>query len=348
MSGDDNVGKDDPMYDIPSSMPWENTPPDGWGDVWPETQLTSPTRRSQTKSSQSGSGQFNDGFRVPDPPSVHKTSLNNSNDSQRSRTSSQLSLSPRHLPRDLFAPMATHHSQNPSIPDSQDLTQSQESPRIVPVDDDLTQSQEDYVPTPRPAEKRKREPSIYDLTDSPTSYITMTDETPKRPRQDFDFSSDSLQEVTESQIPEGMRKKPIPVVNIHSTQSQSQEYIAPTLPGPTSQDLTEPFNYHSQASSTSSDAGWTQHDWKTSQVTASPLPSQLDLQSLVSPPPQILSSQIDASNTKEPLSLTLGTMFPLRTEADDLPDIAEVEKKTWKEFDENEERIAKTPRARRK
>jgi hypothetical protein len=176
----------------------------------------------------------------------------------------------------------------------------------------------------------------------------MTDETPKKPRQYYDFFSDSLQEITESQIPEGMRKKPIAVVNIHSTQSQSQEYIAPTLPGPTSQDLTKPFHYHSHTSFTSSDGGASQLNWKSSQITASPLPSQLDLHSLVSPPPQILSSQIDPSKTKEPLSLTLETRFPLRTAADDLPDMHEVEKKAWKEFDEDEERIAKTPKARRK
>ena len=334
---DDVIGKDD-IEEVPSSIPWDNSPL----DAWPATQPTSPSRRTESNLSQSSSGQFSDGFRVPHPPLSRITSSNFQNESQKSRTRSQRSP-PRAYPvRSLFAPSGSHLAQRPSVPHSQDITQSQES--YARAHHDRTQSQETDMGHPLPVQKRKREPTIYDLTDE-ANPMAGTVETPKKPKMYLDASSDSLQELTESQIPPSMRKMPVTVINIHSTQSQTQDWIAPSRPGPTSQDLTKPLKPGSQASFTSSDDGVPSHNWNVSQITASPLSTQFELSSQNGPPPQTLTNP---SDTKEPLDLTLGTMYPLESEADGLQDIEALERRAWQELEANGGKIAKTQERGRK
>jgi len=340
---DDNIIGNDGINEVPSSIPGENIPPDYWGDAWPATQPTSPTERPESNVSQSSSGQFSDGFRVPGPPPPHITSANSQNESQKSRTHSQRSLL-RHRVRNALAPFGPQHAEERSVPDSQDTTQSQDS--HVPAHHDRMQSQESDMAQPPTVQKRKREPVIGYLTDLQDVVDPMAGnvETPKKPKMYLDTSSDSLQELTESQIPLSMRKAPVTVVNIHSTESQTQDWIAPSRPGPTSQDLTKPLRRDSQASFTSSDDGVPLHNWNSTQVTASPLSTQMNLSQLIGPPPQTLTSKKDSSSTKEPLDLTLGTMYPLKSEADSLQDIEALEQEAWKKFFEEEEGIVKRPR----
>jgi len=202
---------------------------------------------------------------------------------------------------------------------------------------------------PPTVQKRKREPVIIYLTGHEDVVDPMAGkvETPKKPKMYLEASSDSLRELTESQIPPSMRKAPVTVVNIHSTESQTQDWIAPSRPGPTSQDLTKPLRRDSQASFTSSDDALPLHNWNSTQVTASPLSTQMNLSALMSPPPQTLTSKKDPSSTKEPLDLTLGTIYPLKSEADGLQDIEVLEQMAWKEFDEDEEGIVKRPKVGR-
>ena len=76
--------------EIPSSIPWENTPSDGIGDAWPPSQSdSSPTKGSYSKSSQRSQPRYEDGFRVPDPPSS-RMSL----DSTQDESQAYLSMSP--------------------------------------------------------------------------------------------------------------------------------------------------------------------------------------------------------------------------------------------------------------
>jgi hypothetical protein len=342
---DDIVGKDEPINQVPSSMPWENTPPDGWGDAWPATQPTSPNRTSQSRAIQPTGRQFSDGFRVPDPPSARNSSFN---ESQRSRSQSQRSLSSCDVAGNPFGPLAPPHFQRPSVSDSQDRTQSEES--YIPVDNDQTQSQEDYLVPPPAPPKRQRQPSI-DALPGPAPEgdpVALNVETPKKPKRYIDLSSDSLQELEGSQIPESIRKPKPEYITIHSTQSQTQEWIAPSLPGPTSQDLTKPLNRGTQASSASPDREIPIHNWNSSQITASPAETQMDLSFLTGPPSKNWTSQIDPTKVKEPLALTMETMYPLKTEADRLEDIEKLEERTWKEFHENVERFANPPKSRRK
>ena len=344
---DDDIIGNDGINEVPSSIPGENIPPDYWGDAWPATQPTCPTECPESSVSQSSSGQFSDGFRVPGPPPAHISSANSQNESQKSRIHSQRSLPLRYPVRNPLAPFGSQHAEQPSVPDSQDTTQSQEF--HVSAHHDQTQSQESDMGQPPTVQKRKREPVIIYLTGHEDVVDPMAGkvETPKKPKMYLEASSDSLRELTESQIPPSMRKAPVTVVNIHSTESQTQDWIAPSRPGPTSQDLTKPLRRDSQASFTSSDDALPLHNWNSTQVTASPLSTQMNLSALMSPPPQTLTSKKDPSSTKEPLDLTLGTMYPLKSEADGLQDIEVLEQMAWKEFDEDEEGSVKRPKVGR-
>ena len=58
------------IKEIPSSLPWERSPSDGIGDAWPSSQSdSSPVRLSQRSPPHHSQPRYEDGFRVPHPPS---------------------------------------------------------------------------------------------------------------------------------------------------------------------------------------------------------------------------------------------------------------------------------------
>ena len=121
-----------------------------------------------------------------------------------------------------------------------------------------------------------------------------------------------------------MRKKTHEIINIHSTQSQSQEWIPAPGPRPTSQDLSKPFGRNDSGDSSVSYTSQPSHKSESSQVTQSPIPSGVELSSAVNPPSQpLLSSQNNWSRIPVPLAMTLEYGIPQKSL--DLPDLNKME-----------------------
>ena len=213
----------------------------------------------------------------------------------------------------------------------------------VNLDDtqDLTQNESEHE-IPRTERKRKREPTINEIPDS-----APLDDTLQSPKQ-TDFAQPPLEDSLEilSQAPFHMRKKTPEIINIHTTQSQSQEWIPAPGPRPTSQDLSKPFGRNDSGDSSASSNNQPSHKWESSQVTQSPITSAVELSSVANPPSQLLlSSQNDLSRIPVPLAMTLEYELPQK--GLDLPDLDKMEK-------EQESNLQKweaekyTPKARRK
>jgi hypothetical protein len=325
------------IKEIPSSLPWERSPSDGIGDAWPSSQSdSSPIRLSQRSPFQRSQPRYEDGFRVPDPPSSKMSQLNlGETQSQESQphARSQTSLGSTQSEESQTHSHASQNSQrrtsdHPAT--ALDDTQSQEDPSVYenyrkappkqstypqqvnifrvpnvpatskPVIDEsqnLTQD-ESLDEQPDAGKKRKRVDSINEIPDSAPKSLSQVPRSPKRMYLPNPPLDDSCLVLSESQVPRSMRKKTPEYINIHSTQSQSQEYHPPPGPRPTSQDLDNPFGAPSTDSeeSSSSLSQPPGHNWDSSQVTASPVGLPIDLSSIPNPPSQFeLSSQKDGS-----------------------------------------------------
>ena len=147
-----------------------------------------------------------------------------------------------------------------------------------------------------------------------------------------------------------MRIKTPEIINVHSTQSQTQEYItSPTKPGPrpTSQDLSNPFGRVDSEDSSGSCVPQSSHRWECSQVTQSPIDFGADLGSPVNPPSQpLLSSQNDLSRVPVPLAMTLEYAFPKR-DLENMPDLDKMEEEQRLEL-QRWEAEKYTPKPKRK
>jgi hypothetical protein len=321
----------DTHKEIPSSLPWENSPSDGIGDAWPSSQSSSfSPKASQSRSIQRSQPRYDNGFRVPDPPSS-RVSLDDTQDESFASPSLEHSQSkhasqPRHdathcTPgrlnssqaglddtQDESQPSALQHSLSTRQPTAFHVAQTVSKGNLDDTQD-LTQDSEHDIPRAR---KRKREISVIEIPDS----APLDDKVEIEP---LDNSCIIL-----SQTPPSMRKKTPEVINIHSTQSQTQEYIPAPGPRPTSQDLSKPFG-RSSTNSSSSSAHQASHNWESSQVTQSPVESLPELSSVTNPPSQLqLSSQNDLSRIPVPLGMTLEYGFPSRGFSD-LPDLDKME-----------------------
>ena len=335
------------IKEIPSSLPWERSPSDGIGDAWPSSQSdSSPIRLSQRSPFQHSQPRYEDGFRVPDPPSSKMSQMNlgetQSQESQphaRSQTSlgstqSEESQTPSHASQNSQRRISDHPAT------ALDDTQSQEDPSVhenyrmappkqstyaqqvnifrvpnipatsKPVIDEsqnLTQD-ESLDEQPDAGKKRKRVDSINEIPDSAPKSLSQLPRSPKRMYSPKSPADDSCLVLSESQVPSSMRKKTPEYINIHSTQSQSQEYHPPPGPRPTSQDLDNPFgapltDSEESSSSLSQPPG---HNWDSSQVTASPVGPPIDLSSYPIPPSQFeLSNQTDFHPIAESLVMKL-------------------------------------------
>jgi hypothetical protein len=327
--------------EIPCSIPWENTPSDGIGDAWPSSQSdSSPTKKSYSKSSQHSQPRYDDGFRVPDPPSS-RISLDSTQD--ESQPSLCQSFPNAHLPpcqNNAFRTPDRLNWTHPGLADTQDESQPdahQLSPSTAHnafrvfrtsslskfnLDDtqDLTEVESEHE-IPSTKRKRKREPTITEIPDS-----APLDDTLQSPKW-TGFAQPPLGNSLEilSQVPFPMRKKTPEIINIHSTQSQSQEWIPAPGPRPTSQDLSKPFGRNDSGDSSASSTNQLSHKWESSQVTQSPVTSTVELSLVANPPSQLLlSSQNDLSKTPVPLAMTLAYKFPQKTLG--LPDLDKMEK----------------------
>jgi hypothetical protein len=300
------------IREVPSSLPWENTPSDGYGDAWPPSQ-DSPKSSQHKTPTHSTQPRYNDGFRVPDPPSSRSGLDDTQDESQASQLRSPLSRvgSLQHSPP---KPTSQHRQTTTlRIPDPINWSK-----------DDLDETQDDSQVEPAPIRKRKREPTINEIPDSIPS-----DDSISQPKSSPQISHSKVEEdslVVLSQPPAFMRKRTPEVITIHSTQSQSQEYI--TAPGPraTSQSLSQPFARTNSDDSQASYIYPPQHNWASSQPTQSSLDPIMDM-NLTNPPSQHpLSSQNDLSRIPEPLAMTLDHGIPRKKSYDDWPDLDEMER----------------------
>lgn len=307
------------IKEIPSSLPWENSPSDSYGDVWPSSQSASSPTKSQVKpTSQRSQFKYDDGFRVPDLPTSRTAANDTQNRSQlRRRAPSLQSLHSKSISQH-----DSPHSYNLSLEDTQDESQpnTAESKDFLDETRDLAQS--DPPPEPTSAvRKRKRELTILEMPDSlPPGQLV----SPSKPASVAISQDDSC--VILSQPPPSMRKKTPEIITIHSSQSQSpaQDCNLPSGLQQASRDLS---NSSGRTSSDTSLPSMHQHShqWESSQITQSPVLSLNMLNSPVDPPSQLqLSSQNDLSRIPEPLAMTLD--FLPRKAYEDMPDLSQLEK----------------------
>lgn len=322
--------------EIPSSLPLENTPSDGIADAWPSSQSdSSPTKISQSKSMQRSQPRYDDGFRIPDPPSS-RMSLDDTQDESQASPSFQHSPPRRTSQTRQLNPFHTSDGLNRhevELDDTQDDSQPLEyqpppynefhvaqamslSKGNLDETQDLTQESEHEVPAVR---KRKRESSIFEIPDSAPLEDTLS-QLPSRKTTEFVPLEDSC-----VQPPPSMRKKTPEVINIHTTQSQTQEYIPTPGPRPTSQDLSKPFGHTDSDNSSSSSVHQPSHNWESSQVTQSPISALAEFSSVVNPPSQLqLSSQNDLSRIPVPLAMAVEYELPSRGFSN-MPDLDRME-----------------------
>jgi len=308
--------------EIPSSIPWENTPSDGYGDTWPSSQ----SDRTSEQSSQAKTAihdtqpRYDEGFRVPDPP-LRTGSTSESQSSRPNSRSSATALlqnspskrSPQRTQNILFRSPRLASSPTIDLDETQDLTQD-DSPLNAHAS----------------ARKRKRESSITEIPDSvptETSFSQLQINDPPH----LLALEDSV--VLLSQPPPSMRKKTPEVITIHSTQSQSQEYISPPGPRPTSQSLSQPFARIYSVDSDTASVHLAHHNWASSQPTQTPVDAVTELSPMANPPSQMpLSSQNDLSKVPEPLGMTLAYGLPRRRSYENMPDLDKLEKEQEKEL----------------
>lgn len=338
------------IKEIPSSLPWERSPSDGIGDAWPSSQSdSSPHRSSQRSPLQRSRPLYEDGFRVPDPPSSKMSQMNlGETQSQESQppARSQMSLGSTQSQESQPLTRASQNSQRRGVDHpatALDDTQSQEDPSLYPRSSPKASVYPRQVNTFRiPNVSATSKQSIHHPQDlmQDESHNDRSDSARKRKRTDsFNEIHDQVSEspshdsrskkiympevpinescmlLSESQVPRSMRKKTPEYINIHSTQSQTQEYHPPPGPRPTSQDLDKPFGapLTDSAESSSSSSQPRGHNWDSSQLTASPLGPPIEISSYANPPSQAeLSSQFD-----EPLAMTLDRL-PKRNASDSL------------------------------
>jgi hypothetical protein len=263
-------------------------------------------------------------YRTPDRLNWLQTGLDDTQDESQSSPHKHSPFTRSHGQSPFHITRITSHSKN-DVDDTQDLTQ--ESEHDIP-----------------PARKRKREPTIYEIPDSAPLDDTFSPGQ-SRKRLELDVLDDSL--VILSQAP--TRKKPPEIINIHSTQSQTQEYDPPPGPRPTSQDLSKPFGRTNsdESSSSSLHIHQSSHRWESSQVTQSPVSAPVELGSFANPPSQLdLSSQNDLSRVPVPLALTLECEFLTRGFSH-LPDLDKMEEEQERDLRKWEEEKY-TPKSRRK
>jgi hypothetical protein len=322
------------IKEIPSSIPWERSPSDGIGDAWPSSQSeSSPIRSSERSSFQRSQPRYEDGFRVPDPPAAKMSQVTigstQSEESQPHPRASQRSqgLGTPDRPRSGSASILDETQSQEDPPLGLDETQSQESPRIyqrsppkvathprqifpfripdppaaLKPDLDDTQDEEsqnedlDVVGMKRKRAKTITEIPDYTTPNSRSQLLLSPKRTYRRPAQ----INNSVFEL--SQVPPSMRKLSPEYINIHSTQSQSQEYHPPPGPRPTSQDLDKPFGAPPTDSDDSDASQIHSHNWNSSQVSQSPVPPLAELSYFANPPPRLeLNSQHDLRHVPEP------------------------------------------------
>jgi hypothetical protein len=299
------------IREIPSSLPWENTPSDGYGDAWPPSQ-DSPKSSQHKTPTHNTQPRYNDGFRVPDPPSSRSGLDDTQDESQASQLRSPLSRvgSLQHSP----PKPASQHRQTTTlrIPDP-----------IIWSKEDLDDTQDDsQLGPPAPIRKRKREGTINEIPDSIPSDDSQPISSPLISHSKV--QEDSL--VVLSQAPAFMRRKTPEIITIHTTQSQSQEYI--TAPGPraTSQSLSQPFARTNSDDSQVSYIHPPQHNWASSQPTQSSIDPIMDMNPMNPPSQHSLSSQNDFSRIPEPLAMTLDHGIPRKKSYDDWVDLDEMER----------------------
>jgi hypothetical protein len=301
------------IREIPSSLPWENTPSDGYGDAWPPSQ-DSPKSSQHKTPTHNTQPRYNDGFRVPDPPSSRNGLDDTQDESQASQLRSPLSR-------------VTSLQHSPPKPTSQhrQITTLRILDPINWSKEDLDETQDDSQLEPPPSiRKRKRVSTINEIPDSIPSDDSFSQPKSSPRISHFKVDEDSL--LVLSQAPAFMRKKTPEIITIHNTQSQSQEYI--TAPGPraTSQSLSQSFARTNSDDSQASYIHPPQHNWASSQPTQSSVDPITEM-NLRNPPSQHpLSSQNDLSRIPEPLALTLEHGIPRKKSYDDWPDLDEMER----------------------
>jgi len=303
--GDRNVKSIEPtshVYEIPSSIPWENTPSDGNDDAWPFSPSDSSLLKFKPPIQLSITGSHHE-FRVPTQTSS-KITLDDTQDESQSNRSAAASnnfrpeskqVSPTHTDDGFRIPPPPNRAAS-YVDDTQDLTQDEESEHSLPQ------------------RKRKRVPTSNEIPES-----SPLAQSPASSSRDVLSEDDSC--ILLSQAPPYMRKKTPEVITINSSQSQNQS--SPIAgPRPTSASLSPPFNLTSAESSQSIQYP---HNWGSSQPSQSPIEPMPDF-SLIGPPSQSPLPGINKlSKIPEPLGLTLEYGLPKGRDYEGLPDLDQME-----------------------
>lgn len=314
-----------PVHEVPSSVPWENTPSDGYGDAWPSSQSdSSPALSLKSKPSLERimGNQSRIAHGLSRPPS--KTSLDDTQD--ESQPDKFVSISPEKMSQ-------THTDDGFRIPP----LPNRAAGYVEETQDEESQQQ------PVAGTKRKRVPTFNEVPESSPP----VQQSPTLLSKALAPEEDSL--VLLSQAPPHMRKPTPELITIHSSQSQTQDIIAssPILgPRATSIPLSPSSNHRplSQSSQASSILQYP-HNWNSSQPTQPPVDAMPDC-GRTGPPSR--SPILEINKIPEPLRLTLEHKYPQRLVYEGLPDLDQLERQQdaqlekWQE--ENTRRKSKSPR----
>lgn len=289
-----------PSFEIPSSMPWENTPSEGYGDAWPSSQSESGiVVISQEKNvNQLGSGSY--------MPSIPSCTVDVGDARRPVSASSVLSVS-----TGLDDGRTNDGFRIPDLPlrSSSKLDDTQ----------DLTQDEESELDLSMPGRKRKRVATVNEIQESsPPSVQQYQREIHTVNRTEEDSC------VLLSQAPPHMRKRTPEIITIHSSESQSQNFI-PLSPKPGPKSTSLPQSPASAHSSQTSSVGQYPHNWGSSQPTQPPLDNLPDFQSTEPPPQSPIVGHGKPSKIPEPLGMTLEYGFPKKRDYENLPDLDELE-----------------------
>ena len=289
-----------PSFEIRSSMPWENTPSEGYGDAWPssgsEPGIVVISQEEEGKQIGSGSHM----------PSVAPSTVDVGDARRPVSASSVLSVS-----TGLNDGRTNDGFRIPDLPlrSSSKLDDTQ----------DFTQDEESQLDLSMAGRKRKRAETVNEIQESSPPSVQQYQ---REIRTGNRTEEDSC--ILLSQAPPHMRKPTPEIITIRSSQSQSQDFIPPSpKPGPKSTSL--PQSPASAHSSQTSSVGQYPHNWGSSQPTQPPLDNLPDFRSTEPPPQSPIEGHGNPSKIPEPLGMTLEYGFPKKRDYENLPDLDELE-----------------------
>jgi hypothetical protein len=278
------------IHEVQSSMPWENTPSDGYGDAWPSSQS------------------------APSPAS-----------SLRSKTSfDRVSTNTEHA----FQRFVRSRSKN-NLDDTQDESQINKPTTGTSITTSQTRT-DDGFRVPLPPNRHGSYVEETQDEESERASVTGNRSAQQSPSVSFrSFPSDEDSCVILTEPPAHMRKATPEVISIHSTPSQSPDLIvsSPVItqispPTPRSPSFNRTLSQLSQTSSIHQYP----HNWNSSQATQPPVDSLPDFRPMGPPSQSPIPETGTPTKFPEPLAITLEHKYPTRPLYERFPDLDQLER----------------------